>query len=248
MFVTVGVKAGTKKFECDDTAIVNDIVINDDFYACEIKDLKIIAVADGVGGNAGGKEASSFVADRLSNIDFKNYADGIQEQLISLNAALIDYASSKQDRKQMATTLTAIVSVEEKHFLIHIGNTRMYVGQGSYLKQFTQDHTAYQWLVTHGQNEAAETCNKNQIFACLGGGDHNLANPIEVREVFENGRPNCIILTSDGVHEHMNIDRLEELIFNKIADEEIINEIISEAEGNGSEDDKTIIIVRKQAV
>ncbi len=246
MVVTVGVKAGTKKI-CDDTAIVNNIVINDDCYECETDDIKIVGIADGVGGNSGGMEASSFVAQQLSQIEFQKETDDLKEQLIHINNALLEYASSTQDRKQMATTLTAIVSVDGKYYLIHIGNTRMYVGQGSYLKQFTQDHTTYQWLLSHGQAEAAESCNKNEISACMGGGNANLLQQIEISQIFEDGIPNSIIFTSDGIHEHIEIDRLEEYIFSDRSDNEIIREVIKEVENNGSDDDKTLIIVRKRA-
>lgn len=245
MFVTVGTKVGTKKQISDDVAIINSKVINDDFYECETENLKLVGVADGVGGNSGGKEASSFVSDRLSQMDFAGNVVSMKNQLLSLNNELIEYAATTLDRKQMATTLTVMVTVEGKHFLVHIGNTRMYVGQGAYLKQFTQDHTTYQWLLNHGQADVAESCNKNEISACLGGGNQNLANQIEVRQVFEEGLPNRIIFTSDGIHEYVEIDRLEELIFTEKTDRDIIDEVIREAEKNGSEDDKTIMIVRK---
>lgn len=245
MIVTVGVKVGNKKQICDDIAIINEKAINDDFYECETEKLRVIGVTDGVGGNSGGKDASSFVSKRLSQMDFTGMVDSLKEQLLSLNKELIEYADGTLDRKQMATTLTIMVTVESKYFLAHIGNTRMYVGQGAYLKQFTKDHTTYQWLLDHGQGETAELCNKNEISACLGGGDQRLANQMEVRKVFEEGLPNCIIFTSDGIHEFVEIDRLEEMIFAEKADRDIVNEVIQEAEKNGSEDDKTIVIVRK---
>ena len=190
MHVSVGVKAGIKKQICDDTAFVNSAVINDGIHEYDPVDVAIIGVADGVGGNSGGKDASTFIAEHITNVDFKGDVAGIKEQLYSLNNDLLEYASATPDRKQMATTLTAILFAKGKCFLIHIGNTRMYVGQGSYLKQFTQDHTTYQWLLNRGQIEAAESCNKNEISACMGGGNQNLAAQIEVTEVFQDGLPN----------------------------------------------------------
>lgn len=148
----------------------------------------------------------------------------------------------------MATTSTAIVSAGEKYYLVHVGNTRMYVGQGLYLKQFTDDHTTYQWLLTHGQLEAAESCNKNEISACMGGGNKNLIQQIEIRQIFENGIPDCVMLTSDGIHEYVDIDKLEELTFSGKSDVEIIKEVMEEAENNGLEDDKTLIILRRQGL
>ena len=248
MIVTAGVKSGIRKQTCDDTAIVNATVINDDYYECQTDDVSIVGLADGVGGNAGGKTASMFVAQQLSKMVFHEEAEEVKKQILHINDDLIEYSAAITDQKQMATTLSAIVFSEGKAFLIHIGNTRMYVAQGSFLKQLTTDHTTYQWLLSHGQIEAAETCNKNEIFSCMGGGSTNLAQKIEVTRVFEEGLPKCIVLSSDGIHEYIQIDRFEELLFSGKPDREIITEVIEEAEKNGSEDDKSLIIVRKQAM
>ena len=247
MIVAVGVKTGIKKEMCDDTAVVNDTIINDDYREIETGNINIIGVADGVGGISGGKQASLFVSKNIIQMVLNDTVDGLKEQLFDLNNSLISYASSATEHTQMATTFTALVVSAGKHFLIHIGNTRMYVGQGSYLKQYTQDHTTYQWLLSRGQTEAAESCNKNEIYSCLGGGNKDLINQIEVHQVFENEFPDCIVFTSDGVHEYVDIDRLEEIVFSGIPNLDIAKRVIDEAEANGSEDDKTIIILRKRA-
>lgn len=244
MKIAVGVKAGTTKNICDDTAIINERIINDNTFECSTDHIKTIAVADGVGGNSGGKEASLFVARQLLRTAFRSDSNLIREQLVQMNKELLEYASTTVDQKIMATTLTAIVCADGAYFLIHIGNTRMYVGQGAYLKQITTDHTTYQWLLSHGQLKVAESCNKNEISACLGGGNESLVQQADVREVFTEGFPNCIVLTSDGVHEYVEIDKIEEFIFSGKPDEDIIRDIINEAEKAGSNDDKTVLIVR----
>lgn len=245
MIITTGVKAGIGKQICDDIAIIDDRIISEDFFACETDSIRFVGIADGVGGNAGGKEASSFVASKLMKINIQGDADDLKRRIIELNDELIDYAKSSQGLQNMATTLTVLVFSNEKCFLVHVGNTRMYVGQGAYLKQFTTDHTTYQWLLTHGQIEAAKVSNKNEISACMGGGDGRLIQQIEVRQIFEEGMPNCVIFTSDGIHEYVDIDGLESMIFEKIPDEDIIGEVMTKAEKNGSRDDKTLIILRK---
>ena len=247
MIISVGVKIGINKQMCDDTVVINNTIINDDYSEFTTGEIRIVGVADGVGGNSGGKLASLFISQILSQKEFSTDSDGIRKQIIELNNLLITYASSSIEQKQMATTLTALVYSGGKYFLIHIGNTRMYVGQGSYLKQITEDHTTYQWLLSCGRFEEAESCNKNEIYSCLGGGNDNLINKIEVSEIFEDGFPDCIVFTSDGVHEYVDIDKLEEIVFSEIADNEITEQVIKTAEINGSKDDKTFIILRKQA-
>lgn len=70
----------------------------------------------------------------------------------------------------MATTFTAMIISAEKGIFAHTGNTRICQLNGSYLKQLTDDHTMYQYLLDTGNFEGAENCNRNMINSCLGGG------------------------------------------------------------------------------
>ena len=244
MIITAGVRIGVGKPVCDDIAIINEVVVNDDHHQSEASNLHVVGITDGVGGNAGGKEASLFVAEALSKLTFAEDEGGIRIQLEQLNRDLLEYAATVPGKQHMATTLTAIIAGGEKYFLTHVGNTRMYVARGSYLKQLTTDQTTYQWLLSHGQVEEAEHCNKNEISACMGGGTESLLQQLEVRRVFEDGLPSVLILTSNGIHEYVDIDRLEDLIFSGEPDAEIIRTAMDEAEANGSTDDKTLVIIR----
>ena len=81
----------------------------------------------------------------------------------------------------------------------------------------------------------------------MGGGTESLLQQLEVRRVFQDGLPSVLILTSDGIHEYVDIDRLEDLVFSGDPDSEIIKTAMDEAEANGSTDDKTLIILREEA-
>ena len=61
--------------------------------------------------------------------------------------------------------------------------------------------------------------------------------------MFENGLSNLLLLTSDGIHDYIDIDTIEEIV-NSNNDEYIIDELVKESEKNGSVDDKTVIIMR----
>ena len=56
----------------------------------------------------------------------------------------------------MATTFTAMIISAEKGIFAHAGNTRICQLNGSYLKQLTDDHTMYQYLLDTGNFEGAE--------------------------------------------------------------------------------------------
>ncbi len=236
------VKKGNNKQECDDTALIGESIINNESINHVGEDVFIVGVADGVGGNAGGKEASLFLSDRLSKLSNVSDENDIKSSLYIINKDLIKYALD-YGKPNMATTFTGLVFINGRYILIHIGNTRLYIRQGSYLKQITQDHTMQQWLINHGQIDAADNCNKNEITSCFGGGREDLLKELVVKGVFENGLSNLLLLTSDGIHDYIDIDKIEEIVNNN-DDEHIIEELIKESEKNGSVDDKTIIIMR----
>ena len=245
MKITVGVRKGIEKSQCDDTAMVGNKVTNDDFYEYEGPFPQIIGVADGVGGNAGGKEASIFVVDKLKDIQSISDREHFKTEILRINNELLEYANSIPGKEKMATTMTAIAMQEDGYSIAHIGNTRLYIAQGSYLKQFTKDHTTYQLLIDRGDVVAADNCNKDEIYACLGGGNSSLISSLMITN-FNNGElPNAMIFTSDGIHEFIDIDTLEELVFSGKSDKEIVENAFSEALEKGSRDDMTMIIVRK---
>lgn len=128
--------------------------------------------------------------------------------------------------------------------MIQSGNTRLYSLQGNYLKQMTVDQTTYQSLICRGDFEAAECCNKNEIYGCFGGGDEKFVKSLRIESIFQDGFPRIVLITSDGVHEYVSIDDMEDTINAEIEDAEIVESLVCLAEKNGSTDDKTVVMIR----
>ena len=106
----------------------------------------------------------------------------------------------------MATTFTAMIISAEKGIFAHTGNTRICQLNGSYLKQLTDDHTMYQYLLDTGNFEGAENCNRNMINSCLGGGRDDYLRNLDVKAFYEEKIPSGFIMTSDGIHEYNSED------------------------------------------
>lgn len=245
MNINIGVVTGTGKADCEDSAFINDSLVNDNKLEHSAEKLLCIGIADGVGGNAGGKMASIYIATHICQTDFSAMTGGMIRCFIAeLNTALIQQSSSIPGKEEMATTLTALISTAEGFYLIHAGNTRLYAMQGSYLKQITTDHTTYNWLMDLGQYEAADQCKKNEINCCLGGGNTKYAAHIIVQKVFDDGLPDTMLFTSDGIHDYVDIDNMEDILNSKVPDVQKIEQLVTKATDSGSNDDKTIIIFR----
>lgn len=244
MKVSIGVAGGNG--ECEDFAFCNEALVHDRVCVCSPGALCRIGVADGVGGNAGGMEAARMVVSRIADTDFSGMTvPQIRAFAQTLNRELIQYAAAVPGKAAMAAALTCVVSGAEGFCLIHAGNTRLYVMQGSYLKQLTRDHSTFQWLMDRGQYEAAQQCSRSEINCCFGGGDPRYAAQLEVRKLFGDPLPGAILLTSDGIHEYVDLDSMEDILAAAADDLDAIGSLMAAAADNGSTDDKTVIIVRR---
>ncbi len=246
MKVSAVVAKGKDKKACEDSALLGKSVMYDNEIQLELDVPTVICVADGVGGNLGGEFASRFLLEKLSECNTIEYnEESIQALLCDMNAELLSYAACTEDKKQMATTLTGLILNKNDLFYAQSGNSRLYIMQGNYLKQVTKDQTTYQWLKDCGNDEAAEACNKNEIRGCFGGGSSAYAESLVVKQLDNATNASILLLTSDGVHEFVDIDTMEELLTSGMEDLEIVKKMASVAAENGSKDDMTAIIVRR---
>ena len=224
------VKRGIYKSICDDTCLVDTQIINDGSATVFCTPPTRIYLCDGVGGNAGGRDASMFVCSHISD-DF-----------LALNEALIHYGR-RIGEPNMATTLTGLIFDERGITLVHAGNTRLYSLRGGFLNQITSDQTTYEWLKRIGNTEGAEACNRSEILCAFGGGKLDYLRHLVVQEVFSDRIPKTLILTTDGIHDYLTEDQMEYILCGALMPEEKINLLIKEAEQNGSQDDCSAVIL-----
>ncbi len=237
--ICVATKAGKNKAASEDTVIVGKQLIVDDIQLFDSTPNGFVCVADGVGGHAGGAVASHFVGEALIDLAISNDMN-VRSELLKINAALLQYAKDNPQFSDMATTLTGVLFVGDAVLLLHVGNTRAYALQGGYLKQLTSDHTVYKYLCSLQRYEEAEKCNKNEITNCLGGGNENFASKIIVSPI---PKAKKYLITSDGVHEYVSVDFLEEILGMNIPVQEKCARIIDEAQKNGSADDLSVVFI-----
>ena len=198
----------------------------------------VVAVADGVGGNNAGAVASHFVAQNLLSI-----AETSQEVFVKINNDLLQLSEMRADYSNMATTLSGISVSGNKTVLFSVGNTRIYLLQGrKYLKQLTSDDTTLNYLLATGQltaKDAESFSRKNEITACFGGGAAHLLK-IKCSQVDSFTVP--FMLTSDGIHDYVSVDQMEDILAEKGISIETCEALIAAARSEGSVDDVSIVM------
>ena len=237
MQVIAVTKKGLNKSENEDRVIVGNTIISEGTLFSDIND-GVIAVADGVGGHNAGAVASHFVANKVCCLKEISV-----NQLKAINRELIAVSEANEDQKGMATTLSGVCCTEDKSQLFSIGNTRVYLLQSrKYLKQLTTDDTTVSFLLATGQLSPEDTDSferKNEIIACFGGDSDELFK-IKVEQIEPLVVP--IMITSDGIHDYLSVDQLEDIIERYGLSEKACSEMIKAARNNGSLDDASIIL------
>lgn len=237
MVVYAYMEHGTGKQFSEDTMLADNHLLKDGLFVSE-KAGNCVAIADGVGGNAGGKEASEFVLEHLNEI-----SDYTRDAIMQLNSDLIRYSKSVPGKEKMATTLSAIqFDCEAPKTIVHVGNTRIYAIQGEYLKQLTKDHTTVELLRQRGAYDAAENAPSNEITSCMGAGSPAMINQLQVIDIDK--EYSGYVLTSDGIHDHLDEEALEDFIANNDYSESAFEDLTNQATEKGSADDKSIIIIK----
>lgn len=105
----------------------------------------MLAVADGVSGNAGGGEASEMTmrtvtSDYYATPDTWEPLTSLDKVLTAANRWLIAQANANRDMVGMATTLSLLVLRGQRYYSAHVGDTRIYLLRDGKLKQLTTDH------------------------------------------------------------------------------------------------------------
>ena len=105
----------------------------------------LIAVADGVSGNAGGGEASEMTvrtvtSDYYATPDTWEPLVALDKVLTAANRWLIAQANANRDMAGMATTLSLLLLRGQRYYSAHVGDTRIYLLRDGVLKQLTNDH------------------------------------------------------------------------------------------------------------
>jgi serine/threonine protein phosphatase PrpC len=114
----------------------------------------LIAVADGVGGAAGGEVASAVTITALRSLDSGAITDpeaALRTAAEAADTSIRDTIARDAALAGMSTTLTAILATDDRVTLAHIGDSRAYLLRNGVITQLTHDHTLVQTLIDDGE-------------------------------------------------------------------------------------------------
>ena len=240
-----------KAYAKSDIGKVRDI--NQDYYyiSNSLDEIQLYMLADGMGGYNGGEIASKLAIQTAKTYIENNFKEipKDKESIIQLIGSSMEYANmivyekSKENAELegMGTTLDICLIYNNKVFIGHIGDSRVYRIRNEFIRKLTQDHSYVQKLVKDGtitKEEAEHHPQKNMLMKALG------CNAFVEPDVMVKGflKDDILLMSSDGL---TNMVKPEDLLrFAKKDFEQAPKELVNLANENGGYDNITVIVIK----
>ncbi len=236
---------------CSDTGKIR-VINQDSYYICELDELPVFIVADGMGGHKAGEVASSIATETIKEMIYMNQEEllsenfqipkFINEALSEANKRVYEKSSISEEYKGMGTTVTMAFIFKGELYIGHIGDSRAYLLRDNELLQLTQDHSLVAELVRNGsitEKDAINHPQKNVITRALGT-DEEVKIDIFSREVLDG---DVILLCSDGLTNMVSDEMIKEILLKSENIQDTCNLLIDTANDLGGLDNITAIII-----
>lgn len=239
-----------KVFAKSDVGKARDMNQDYFFVSQPTDEIQVFILADGMGGYNGGE-----VASKLATLSAKNYIlnnfnkiEHDRESILKLMKNAVEYANmvvyekSKQEKELegMGTTIDVCLIYNNKVYIGHVGDSRVYRIRKEFLRRLTTDHSYVQQLVKDGTISKEEAYNhpkKNMLTKALG------CTPYVEPDVLVKGflKGDILFMSSDGLTNMLK----DEEIYNIIKDnpETATDVLVSKANSLGGYDNITVVII-----
>jgi len=213
---------------------------------------RLIAIADGMGGHAGGKIASTLALDAIRAVFENGSGGGPSEILVSgfahAQRSILSHVESHPEFDGMGTTCTAAILHRGNLFYGHIGDSRLYLLHDGKFAIVTEDHSLVNQLVQSGAlapDQAASHQQKNVLTRALG------MKSSEVAADFSNqpiplSPGDALVLATDGLHGVVSTEEIGALVAAQ-SPYDACRALVATAKERGGLDNITVQILRLQA-
>ncbi len=224
----------------------------DDYYISEsLDEVQLYLLADGMGGYNGGEIASKLAIQTAKSYIENNFGEinKDKDSIIQLVGSAMEYANmvvfekSKESKELegMGTTLEICLIYNNKAFIGHVGDSRIYRIRKDFIRKLTQDHSYVQKLVKDGtitQEEAVHHPQKNMLMKALG------CNAFVDPDVMVRGflKEDIYVMCSDGLTNMVPQEEIYRIAKKDI--EQAPKELIKLANENGGYDNITVVVIK----
>lgn len=225
---------------------------NQDYYYISSADdnVQLYILADGMGGYKGGEIASVLATEAVRRYVKDNFdkITKVKDEIYKLvknavqyaNMVVYEKAKEVKELDGMGTTLEVCLIYNNKAYIGHIGDSRIYRIRKGVIKKLTKDHSYVQQLIEDGKitKEEANTHPKKNMLTKALGCTIYIEPDIRVRN-FEPG--DIFVMCSDGLTNMVNEEKIFDIVTTK--PEVAADKLIEEANLAGGYDNITVVII-----
>lgn len=224
----------------------------DYFYISDsLSNVQLYILADGMGGYKGGEIASQLATNYAKSYIENNFEQTPKDRdsLIQLVGSSMEYANmlvyekSKENKELegMGTTLEICLIHNNKVYIGHIGDSRIYRIRKDFIRKLTQDHSYVQKLVKDGtitKEEAEKHPKKNMLMKALG------CNAFVEPDVSVKGflKDDILLIASDGLTNMVAQEEIKQIVSEDI--ETAPKKLVNLANDNGGYDNITVVVIK----
>jgi len=224
---------------------------------------ELFVVADGMGGHAGGAEASALAVEAVqvsieatlgwlfslgaeprANVDFLNE---MGTALRSADARVCAEAAKTPAWREMGTTLTMAYRYGAWLFVVHAGDSRCYLLRDEKLHRITRDHTLVGEMVRRGvlgADEAGQHQLRHIVTNAIGGPTPGVrAEGHRLRL----GSGDMLLLCTDGLTEMASDEEIRRVLTRCPDPKDASQRLVEMANAHGGADNVTVVVARFDA-
>jgi serine/threonine protein phosphatase PrpC len=217
---------------------------NEDRYLCD-DGLRLYAVADGIGGLAGGGQAAAETVEQLSALARTQSVDGdwdFQALIQTINQRVFALGKAIDATFGIGTTLIVVRLAGQRLHLAHVGDSSCFLMRDGVLQKLTVDHTVENEMRARHGHSAAVFLNprtRNALTRCVGQPNGPEVD-VFLRQLRAGDR---ILLCTDGVSRFMQERELSDFVAKAAAPEDALKKIIALASDRGGIDNATGVLI-----
>ncbi len=218
----------------------------------DLPDFGLFCIADGVGSDPGGLQASSIAVRSIGRnmaqgaiLDFLEPEPMAHTRSLQEMMRLAIQQANREVRARAegsAATLTSALVYDEQMILGHVGDTRAYIIDNDDIRQITRDHSLVQELVetgTIGPDEAVVHPQRDVLWNAMGKAI-DVKVDIHVEAIPRNG---FLLLCSDGLWSVLDDEVLRDSAQGDPGPQAYCETLVQKAEQAGAEDDVSAVAV-----
>ena len=219
---------------------------NEDLFFVDEK-RGLFIVADGMGGHAAGEVASQIavetVCQSLQTANLDNPQEQLRQAIEKANQAVEQAANGNKEWQGMGTTLTIILLHQQKGYLAHVGDSRMYRLHNSQFEQLSDDHSLVGEQLRQGiltSEQAKRSTLGNILLQALG-----ITPELDIcQKTFPLVVGDRYLLCSDGLTDMVTDTEIEEILKRPGKLNPLCNTLIEKAISAGGKDNITVVVLQ----